>query len=111
MQDINELIHELAAYALTKNGSQLSNGGDHFDPRWNHAVKVPGITWGDFFEVTTEDIAEESDKPVFRFPIFTARLAQYMDASTQLSGNQNGLKGMAMYVCWFPSMAVCRSIC
>lgn len=75
---VQETVRELASYALSKMGAELEFGGELSEDNTKPRVKLPGISWGDFFEVNDQ----ESYKPILdgtfaELPVYAERLAEH----------------------------------
>lgn len=86
---MTDTVRILAQYALAKKGTQLEYGTDFTDDVTHPSVKLPGISWGNFFEVSSDfdfvdddDVDEEDfdDEVAPRFlnlPVLQERLQEY----------------------------------
>ena len=83
--DVRQVMHDLAAYALTKKGGELAGGGQLSNDTWQFDVKLPHVQWGDYFEamfVTYKP--EEDDNKYARLPVALERLASLMDTHSSI---------------------------
>ncbi|QDU80967.1 hypothetical protein Pla110_27040 [Polystyrenella longa] len=64
------LIYDMVLYALEQNGAQLRFGGELREREANYAcVRVPGVSWGDFFEVDLKEDGYIAKMPVSRIKL------------------------------------------
>lgn len=75
---VSETIRELATYALSKKGAQLEYGGELSEDITKPCVKLPGISWGDFFEVENQDgFQPVLDGTFAELPVYADRLVEH----------------------------------
>ncbi len=75
---VQETVRELASYALSKKGAQLEFGGELVEDITKPRVKLPGISWGTFFEVENEDGFQPVLEGTFaELPVYADRLVEH----------------------------------
>lgn len=74
---VQATIHELAAYALAKKGAELEAGGFLSASTHNPCVRLPGTSWGNFFDVHDQtSYAPCLDGTFARLPMKADRVAE-----------------------------------